>query len=138
MAFRKGFLWGTATAATQIEGAYDEDGKGLTIWDALTDGHVRYGETCKVSDDHYHRYKEDVAIMKEIGVNSYRFSVSWARIFPDSTGKVNEKGLKFYVDLVAELVANGIEPLVTLYHWDLPMWLYNEGGFLNEKFPALF
>ena len=77
-ALNKNFLWGTATAATQIEGAYNEDGKGLTIWDGLTEGHIRYNENCRVSCDHYHRYKEDVALMKEIGVNSYRFSVSWA------------------------------------------------------------
>ena len=135
---KKDFLWGTATAATQIEGSYNEDGKGLTIWDSLTDGHIRYNEDCKVACDHYHRYKEDIALMKEIGVNSYRFSVSWARIYPDETRKVNEKGLKFYVDLVSELKNNGIEPLVTLYHWDLPMWLYNCGGFLREDFPEIF
>lgn len=137
-ALNKNFLWGTATAATQIEGAYNEDGKGLTIWDGLTEGHIRYNENCRVSCDHYHRYKEDVALMKEIGVNSYRFSVSWARIYPSGMDKINERGLKFYIDLVDELVKNGIEPLVTLYHWDMPIWLYDIGGFLNSKFPEYF
>ena len=134
----KDFLWGTATAAAQIEGAYNEDGKGLTIWDSLTEGNVRYGENCKIACDHYHRYKEDIVLMKEIGVNSYRFSISWARIFPDTAEKINEKGLHFYIDLVNELVNNGIEPLVTLYHWDMPMWLYNSGGFLRDDFPTIF
>ena len=134
----KDFLWGTATAATQIEGAYNEDGKGLTIWDSLTEGHIRWNENCKVACDHYHRYKEDIALMKEIGVNSYRFSISWARIFPDGMEKINEKGLDFYIKLVDELKKNNIEPLITLYHWDMPMWLYNKGGLLREDFPTLF
>ena len=110
----KDLLWGTATAATQIEGAYNVDGKGLTVWDSLAEGNVRHGENCKVACDHYNRYKEDVALMKEIGVNSYRFSISWARIFSEDTKSVNEKGLQFYKNLVDELKKNDIEPLVTL------------------------
>lgn len=135
--FGKDFLWGAATAATQIEGAYNED-KGLTVWDCTTDGNVRYGEDCKIACDHYHRYKEDVSLMKDIGLNSYRFSISWARIFNDEKQKVNENGLNFYKNLVNELVKNGIEPVCTLFHWDLPMWVYNKGGFLSNEFVPLF
>ncbi len=135
--FPKDFLWGAATAAPQIEGAYKED-KGLTVWDVTADGNVRYGENCKVACDHYHRYKEDVALMKKIGLNSYRFSISWARIFNDKTQTVNENGLNFYKNLTAELVKNGIEPICTLYHWDMPVWVYENGGFLSDEFVLLF
>ena len=131
MSFRKDFLWGAATASHQIEGGYLDDGKSLNIWDALSDGHMAHGDHGQVACDHYHRYREDVALMKEIGLKSYRFSVSWARIFPDDSGKVNERGLQFYVNLVDELVAAGIEPICTLYHWDLPMWLFDIGGWKN-------
>ena len=138
MAFSKNFLWGAASAATQIEGAYNEDGKGLTIWDALADGRIQYGGDVKVACDHYHRYQEDVRLMKEIGLKSYRFSVNWARIFPDNSGKVNEKGLLFYKSLVHELVLAGIEPICTLYHWDLPMWLHEQGGWQSGVSVARF
>lgn len=131
MGFRKDFLWGAATASHQIEGGYLDDGKSLNIWDALIDGQMAHGDHGQVACDHYHRYREDVALMKEIGLKSYRFSVSWARIFPDDSGKVNERGLQFYVNLVDELVAAGIEPICTLYHWDLPMWLFDIGGWKN-------
>lgn len=127
-------MWGAATASAQIEGAYNEDGKGLSIWDDFSIGHISNNENCQVACDHYHRYKEDVALMKKIGLNSYRFSISWARIFPDSSGTINKKGLNFYINLVDELIKNDIEPFVTLFHWDLPMWLYNDGGFLSSKF----
>lgn len=133
MAFPKDFLWGAASAAAQIEGAYNEDGKGPTIWDALTDGRVKNGEDNKIACDHYHRYKEDVQLMKKIGLKCYRFSVSWARIFPDDSGVINEKGLAFYVDLVNELISANIVPICTLFHWDMPMWLYEKGGWLNEE-----
>jgi beta-glucosidase len=133
MGFRKGFLWGAATAAHQIEGAYLEDGKTPSIWDALIDGHIAHGDHARVACDHYHRFREDVALMKQIGLKSYRFSVSWARIFPDASGVVNQKGLRFYIDLVDELVAAGIEPICTLYHWDLPMWLFERGGWENPE-----
>ena len=127
MGFSKDFLWGAATAAYQVEGAYADDGKGLGIWDVLSDGHVVHGDNGNISADHYHHYKEDVALMKEIGLKSYRFSVSWPRVIPGE-GKVNEKGLAFYSDLVDELVAARIEPIVTLFHWNLPMWAHEKGG----------
>ena len=127
MAFRKDFLWGAASAAYQLEGGYSEDGKGMNVWDvytncfsAKTEKFVKYCETGNDPSDHYHRFKEDIAIMKEIGIKNYRFSINWTRIFPDGTGSVNEKGIKFYSDLVDELIKNGITPLVTLFHWDYP------------------
>ena len=132
MSFPKDFLWGCASAAYQVEGAYKEDGKALGIWDALSEGHVRYNENGNTACDHYHRYKEDVAIMKELGMKSYRFSISWPRVM-SAKGVVNEKGLAFYEKLVDELVAAGIEPLVTLFHWNLPMWMYEMGGWRNEQ-----
>ncbi len=127
MGFSKDFLWGAATAAYQVEGGYLDDGKGPGIWDALSAGHVVHGDNGNVSADHYHHYKEDVALMKEIGLKSYRFSVSWPRVIPEE-GKVNEKGLAFYSDLVDELLAVGIVPMVTLFHWNLPMWAHEKGG----------
>lgn len=127
MGFSKDFLWGAATAAYQVEGGYLDDGKGPGIWDALSDGHVVHGDNGNVSTDHYHRYKEDVALMEEIGLKAYRFSISWPRVIPEE-GKVNEKGLAFYSDLVDELLAVGIVPMVTLFHWNLPMWAHEKGG----------
>src|SRR5262245_11528739 len=120
--FPKGFYWGTATSSYQIEGAWNEDGKGPSIWDtyAHTPGKIKNGDTGDVANDHYHRYKDDVALMKDIGANSYRFSIAWPRIFPQGTGQPNSKGLDFYSRLVDELKAAGIEPFATLYHWDLP------------------
>lgn len=140
MGFQKNFLWGAASAAHQVEGAYNEDGKGIGIWDHFghEDGRILHGENADVACDHYHRYKEDVALMKEIGLKSYRFSISWPRVLPEGTGKINEKGLQFYSDLVDELLAAGIEPLVTLYHWDLPMSLYERGGWKNPESPQWF
>ena len=138
MAFSKDFFWGAASAAHQVEGAYLEDGKTLNIWDALVKGHVENGDDGKVACDHYHRYKEDVALMKKIGLKSYRFSISWARIFPDDSGKVNEKGMQFYKNLVDELIKAGIEPMCTLYHWDLPMWVHEKGGWEKEENVAYF
>lgn len=133
MAFSKDFLWGAASAAHQVEGAYLEDGKTLNIWDALAEGRVLHGDDGKVACDHYHRYKEDVALMKKIGLKSYRFSISWARIFPDDSGKINERGVRFYQNLVDELLNAGITPMCTLYHWDMPMWLYEKGGWEKEE-----
>lgn len=132
MPFPKEFLWGCASAAFQVEGAYDSDGKAPGIWDALSDGHIRFNENGNTACDHYHRYKEDVAIMKQLGMKSYRFSVSWPRVM-SAKGVVNEKGLQFYVDLVDELVRAGIEPMVTLFHWNLPMWMYELGGWRTES-----
>lgn len=141
MAFSKEFLWGAATSAAQIEGAWQEDGKGPSIWDTLVHqdpGRIAHSETADVACDHYHRFREDVALLKEIGVKSYRFSISWPRVLPQGVGEVNEKGLAFYRQLCDCLLAAGIKPMVTLYHWDLPMALYERGGWENEDSPRWF
>ena len=133
-------VWGCATASYQIEGAWNEDGKGESIWDRFshTPGKIDDGTTGDVACDHYHRYREDIAIMKRIGLNAYRFSISWSRIFPQGSGRINQKGLSFYDSLVDGLLEAGIEPFVTLYHWDLPQALQEKGGWANrdmiEKF----
>ncbi|HEX2831455.1 MAG TPA: GH1 family beta-glucosidase [Thermoanaerobaculia bacterium] len=132
--FPNDFLWGAATSAYQIEGAPLADGAGPSIWHRFshTPGRTANDETGDVACDHYHRYKEDVALMRELGLTSYRFSISWSRILPDGTGAVNERGLDFYRRLVDELLAADIQPLVTLYHWDLPAALDDRGGWLNR------
>lgn len=134
MGFKKDFAWGTATAAYQIEGAWDEDDRGESIWDVFTHqpGKIMNNDTGDVACDHYHRFKEDIALMKEFGIKAYRFSISWSRIFPKGTGEINEKGVKFYSDLIDELLKNGIEPYITLFHWDYPYELYKKGGWLND------
>src|SRR6202012_4786201 len=128
--FPKDFLWGTATSAYQIEGAVNEDGRGRSIWDVFshTPGHVDDGSNGDRANDHYHRYKEDVGLIKNLGVKAYRFSIAWPRVFPDGTGAPNPKGLDFYDRLLDELLANGIEPFATLYHWDLPQALQDRFG----------
>lgn len=133
--FCKDFLWGAASAAHQIEGAYLEDGKGMGIWDTFEQetGYIIRNENGNVACDHYHRYREDVAIMKELGLKSYRFSVNWPRVMPEGYGTVNEKGLQFYIDLVNELTEAGIEPMVTLFHWNLPTAIYELGGWENPQ-----
>lgn len=138
--FNKDFVWGAAAAAYQIEGAANEDGKGKSVWDAICKraGAVREGHTGDVACDHYHRYKEDVQLMKEIGIKAYRFSISWPRVMPEGVGLINEKGLDFYNRLVDELLENGIEPWITLFHWDLPYELYKKGGWLNSESPDWF
>lgn len=139
--FPDGFYWGTATSAYQIEGAWNEDGKGASIWDtfAHTPGKIANGDTGDVANDHYHRYKEDVALMKDIGVKAYRFSISWPRIFPEGTGRPNEKGIDFYNRLVDELKSADIEPFATLYHWDLPQALQDKyGGWRSREIPEAF
>ena len=135
MSFRKNFAWGVATASYQIEGAFNEDGKGLGIWDVYShiDGKIADNHNGDVACDHYHRFKDDVKLMKELGIKAYRFSLSWPRILPDGTGRVNEKGVKFYSDLIDELLSNGIEPYITLFHWDLPYEIHKKGGWLNDK-----
>ncbi|MFJ9822989.1 GH1 family beta-glucosidase [Streptomyces sp. NPDC101160] len=124
------FLWGAATAAYQIEGAVAEDGRTPSIWDTFshTPGKVFQGHTGDVAVDHYHRFREDVALMSELGLNAYRFSVSWSRVQPTGRGPAIQKGLDFYRQLVDELLAAGIEPALTLYHWDLPQELEDAGG----------
>ncbi len=128
--FPDGFRWGTATSAYQVEGAAHVDGRGPSIWDTFTrePGRIRDGSTGDVSVDHYHRYKEDVALMKAMGARTYRFSIAWPRVFPEGRGAANPKGLDFYDRLVDELLAAGIEPYATLYHWDLPQALQDRGG----------
>ncbi len=140
MGFRKDFIWGAATASYQIEGAYKEDGKGWSVWDefAHTPNHILFDQTGDVACDHYHRYQEDVSLMKEIGLNGYRFSTAWTRILPEGRGKVNQKGLDFYDRLVDELLKNGIDPFVTLYHWDMPYALEQKGGFRNREIVQCF
>ena len=131
--FPPGFVWGTATASYQIEGAVAEDGRTPSIWDTFSrqPGRVLGGDTGDVADDHYHRYAEDVAIMRELGLSSYRFSIAWPRITPGVTaqglGDVNEAGVAFYSRLVDELLGAGITPAATLYHWDLPQALEDAG-----------
>ena len=128
------FIWGVATAAAQIEGAYDEDGKGLNIWDVFSriPGTIRNGDRPDTACDSYHKWQEDIALMKEIGVNGYRYSISWARIFPEGKGKINQKGMDYYRRLTDALEEAGIAPNVTLYHWDLPYELQRLGGWLNR------
>jgi beta-glucosidase len=133
--FPDGFYWGVATSAYQIEGAWNEDGKGMSIWDTYTHtpGNIHNGDTGDVANDHYHRYREDVALMKSIGAAAYRFSIAWPRIFPDGNGQPNPKGVDFYSRLVDELLAAGIEPFATLYHWDLPQTLQDRYGGWQSK-----
>lgn len=140
MSFRKDFAWGAATCAYQIEGAALEAGKGLSIWDVFTHdpGRVADGSNGDVACDHYHRFKEDVKLMSEIGLKAYRFSLCWSRILPEGTGKVNETGIEFYNQLIDELLKYGIEPYVTLYHWDLPYELYKRGGWMNPRMADWF
>ncbi|WP_433722587.1 GH1 family beta-glucosidase [Actinoplanes sp. CA-051413] len=128
--FPDGFVWGAATASYQIEGAVNEDGRGPSIWDTFSrePGRVHAGHTGDVACDHYHRYVEDVALMADLGLASYRYSIAWPRIQPDGTGPVNTRGLDFYDRLTDELIGKGIDPVVTLYHWDLPQSLQDRGG----------
>jgi beta-glucosidase len=140
MSFSKDFRWGAATASYQVEGAAYEDGKGMSVWDMMCKkpGAIKQGNTGDVACDHYHRYKEDVALMKEMGLRAYRLSISWPRVLPEGVGAVNAKGLDFYSRLIDELLAAGIEPWVTLFHWDYPLALYCRGGWLNSDSPEWF
>ncbi|MCY7184209.1 glycoside hydrolase family 1 protein, partial [Streptococcus gallolyticus] len=128
--FPKEFLWGAASAAYQVEGAWDADGKGPSVWDQFSKipNKTFEGTNGDVAVDHYHRYKEDVALMKKMGLKAYRFSVAWSRVIPDGDGQVNQAGLAFYANLIDELISNGIEPVLTLYHWDLPLALQERYG----------
>ncbi|MDR2675696.1 MAG: family 1 glycosylhydrolase, partial [Opitutaceae bacterium] len=140
MTFPKEFTWGVATAAYQIEGAWNADGKGASIWDAFTHepGRTFEGQNADVTCDHYHHWREDVALMRKLGLGGYRFSLSWSRILPEGTGAVNEKGVAFYDALIDALLEAGITPWVTLYHWDLPLALQRKGGFLNRDLVEWF
>jgi beta-glucosidase len=139
--FPKDFLWGTATSSYQIEGAVNEDGRGPSIWDIFshTQGKIEDGTNGDRANDHYHRYREDVRLIKDLGVKAYRFSIAWPRVFPDGTGSPNPKGLDFYNRLIDELLANGIEPYATLYHWDLPQALQDRvGGWQSSETAKAF
>jgi beta-glucosidase len=138
--FPEGFLWGSATASYQVEGAVHEDGRGVSIWDTFshTPGKINNNDTGDVADDHYHRYKEDVQLMKNLGLKSYRFSVAWPRVFPQGAGTPNPKGLDFYNRLVDELLAANIQPFCTLFHWDLPQALEDKGGWQSRDTSVAF
>ncbi|MFV2046375.1 beta-glucosidase [Metabacillus litoralis] len=133
--FPKDMKWGTATASYQIEGAANEDGRGPSIWDTFshTPGKVKGGDNGDIACDSYHRYEEDIRIMKDLGIDYYRFSVAWPRIYPNGKGDINPKGLEYYHDFVDKLIENGIEPMCTLYHWDLPQALQDQGGWANRE-----
>ena len=138
--FPPGFQWGVATASYQIEGAVEEDGRGKSIWDtfAHTPGKTLNGESGDLAVDHYHRYADDVALMSDLGLNAYRFSIAWSRILPEGTGRVNQAGVDFYRRLCKELAGAGISPVATLYHWDLPQALQDQGGWLNPDSVSWF
>jgi len=135
MTFPENFIWGAAAASYQIEGGTDIDGKGHSIWDMYShqSGKIWQSNNGDVGCDHYHHWKEDIRLMKEIGLHAYRLSISWTRILPDGTGKINMKGLDFYNKILDELLKNGIEPWITLFHWDYPYKLFLKGGWLNPS-----
>jgi len=138
--FPKNFKWGTATASYQIEGAWNEDGKGLSIWDTYSHmkGKIRDNTNGDVACDHYHKFEQDIDLMSKLNVNSYRLSTAWTRIIPDGTGQINEKGFDFYDRLIDKLLTKKITPYVTLYHWDLPQKLQDKGGWLNRDTSKYF
>lgn len=135
MPFPKNFLWGAASSAYQIEGAAQEDGRGLSVWDEFCKrpGAVHLNQTGATACDHYHRFKEDIGLMRSIGLKAYRFSISWPRVLPDGEGRVNAAGLAFYDRLVDELLTAGIQPWATLFHWDMPEALYQRGGWMSRE-----
>jgi len=138
--FPDGFLWGTATAAYQIEGGHSADGKGASIWDTFSHvpGKIFQNQNGDVACDHYHRYRDDVGIMADLGLNAYRFSVSWPRVIPGGTGAPNQQGLDFYSQLVDTLLERNIRPFITLYHWDLPQAMEDRGGWAARDTAAAF
>ncbi|MCL4823251.1 MAG: family 1 glycosylhydrolase, partial [Anaerolineales bacterium] len=140
LAFPKNFTWGVATSAYQIEGAWNEDGRGVSIWDTFshTKGRIVNDENGDVAADHYHRWKDDFALMSELGVKAYRFSTAWPRILPAGTGAVNKKGLDFYDRIVDEALKRKIEPYVCLFHWDLPQALQDQGGWPKREITEHF
>ncbi len=133
MSFPKDFIWGAAASSYQIEGGSYEDGKGISVWDMFCrqPGKIWEGQTGDISSDHYHRYQEDARLMGEIGIKAYRLSISWPRVIPEGTGAASQKGLAFYDRLIDALLENGVQPWVTLFHWDYPYQLYKRGGWLN-------
>ena len=135
MSFDKNFVWGVSTAAYQIEGGAFDGDKGLNVWDvaSMTEGRIFEGHTGHVGCDHFHRFRQDVALMKELGIRHYRLSLNWARLFPHGVGEMSEDGKKFYTELFEALKAAGITPWVTLFHWDYPYELYLKGGWLNRE-----
>lgn len=137
MSFAKDFMWGAASSAAQVEGGWNEGGRSPSIWDVAPVEKIMHFDDCHTACDTYHRYKDDVAIMKELGFKSYRFSVSWSRVIAQK-GRVNAEGIAYYSSLVDELLAAGIEPMVTLYHWDLPLWAHNLGGWFNPEISDWF
>ena len=138
--FPQDFLWGAATAAYQIEGAWNEDGKGESIWDRFshTHGKVSNGDTGDITCDHYHRFQDDIGLMRHLDLKAYRFSTAWTRILPSGRGRINPPGLDFYDRLVDTLCAANIEPFLTLYHWDLPYTLHEQGGWTNRDVAYAF
>lgn len=140
MGFRKDFVWGAAASAYQVEGAAGEEGKGLDIWDVYCKepGRIHEEQSGDRACDHYHLYREDVALMKEMGLKAYRFSVNWSRVLPEGRGGVNEAGIAFYDRLIDALLEAGITPYLTLYHWELPYALYQKGGWMNEEIVEWF
>ncbi|HNX59073.1 MAG TPA: family 1 glycosylhydrolase, partial [Spirochaetota bacterium] len=140
MGFKKDFVWGAASSSYQIEGAAEADGKSLSVWDVFTrkNNVIQDNSNGDIACDHYNRYKEDVRLMREMKLKAYRFSVSWPRVIDFATGKVNGAGLDFYDRLVDDLLRNGIDPWVTLFHWDYPYELYKRGGWLNPSSPDWF
>ncbi|GAA0761763.1 MULTISPECIES: GH1 family beta-glucosidase [Clostridium] len=135
MKFAKDFLFGAASASYQVEGAWNEDGKGISNWDVFSKipGKTFEGTNGDIAIDHYHRYKEDIKLMAEMGLESYRFSISWPRIIPNGVGEVNQKGIEFYNNIINECLSYGIVPFVTLYHWDMPQVLEEKGGWINKE-----
>lgn len=135
MKFAKDFLFGAASASYQVEGAWNEDGKGISNWDVFSKipGKTFEGTNGDIAIDHYHRYKEDIKLMAEMGLESYRFSISWPRIIPNGVGEVNQKGIEFYNNIINECLSYGIVPFVTLYHWDMPQILEEKGGWINKE-----
>ena len=138
--FGKEFKWGAACAAYQVEGAWDVDGKGISIWDNFTHkkGKIHNNDHGDEASDFYHRYKEDISLLKQMNFGVFRFSLSWSRLFPNGTGEINKKGVEFYHKVIDECLLQGIEPWITLYHWDLPQSLEDQGGWTNRKILVWF
>jgi beta-glucosidase len=138
--FPEGFLWGSATASYQVEGGVKEEGRGPSVWDTFshTPGKTANGDTGDVADDHFHRYAEDIGLMTGLGLKTYRFSIAWSRVFPTGAGAPNPRGLDFYNRMLDRLLAAGIEPYCTLFHWDLPQALQDKGGWENRDVAQLF